>query len=218
MTYILHLETATRSCSVALSCNGKLVAVKEILTEQFSHAENLTLFVQDVLDQANIVLTNVAAVSVSSGPGSYTGLRIGVSTAKGFCYALGIPLIAIDSLYSLAVQAAEKHPGKKLCPVIDARRMEVYNAIYSPSMELLKGISADIIDPISYQEQEPFLCFGDGQQKLQEIWMNRSIEFDGDIHASAVGQVKEAYRRFQAAQFEDVAYFEPFYLKDFVTK
>jgi tRNA threonylcarbamoyl adenosine modification protein YeaZ len=117
MTYILHLETATRSCSVALSCNGKLVAVKEILTEQFSHAENLTLFVQDVLDQANIVLTNVAAVSVSSGPGSYTGLRIGVSTAKGFCYALGIPLIAIDSLYSLAVQAAEKHPGKKLCPV-----------------------------------------------------------------------------------------------------
>ncbi len=218
MIYLLHLETATRACSVALSRDGELIALKEILTEQFSHAENLTLFVQDVLDQAGIVLSDISAVSVSSGPGSYTGLRIGVSTAKGYCYALGIPLIAIDSLYSLAVLASEKYPGKMLCPVIDARRMEVYNAIYSPSLDTLKKISADIIDSSSYSEYEPFLCFGDGQQKLQEIWTGRAIEFDEEIHSSAKGQVAEAFRRFNTSQFEDVAYFEPFYLKDFVTK
>lgn len=218
MIYLLHLETATRACSVALSRDGELIALKEILTEQFSHAENLTLFVQDVLDQAGITLSDISAVSVSSGPGSYTGLRIGVSTAKGYCYALGIPLIAIDSLYSLAVLATEKHPGKVLCPVIDARRMEVYNAIYSPSLDMLKIISADIIDSSSYSEYEPLLCLGDGQQKLQEIWTGRAIEFDEEIHSSAKGQVAEAFRRFNNSQFEDVAYFEPFYLKDFVTK
>lgn len=218
MTFILHLETATRACSVALSRDGKLIGLREVLTEQFSHAENLTLFVQDVLNQAEISLSDISAVSVSSGPGSYTGLRIGVSTAKGFCYALGIPLIAIDSLFSLAVLGAEKYPDQRLCPVIDARRMEVYNAIYDTSLSSLKGISADIIDNSSYLEFDPFVCFGDGQAKLQEIWQNRPVIFDESIHASAKGQVSEAFRKFQEGSVEDVAYFEPYYLKDFVTK
>lgn len=218
MTYMLHLETATKACSVALSRDGELIGLREVLTEQFSHAENLTLFVQDVLNQAEISLTDISAVSVSSGPGSYTGLRIGVSTAKGFCYALGIPLIAIDSLFSLAVLAAEKYPDQRLCPVIDARRMEVYNSIYAPSLSPLKVISADIIDFSSYLEFEPFVCFGDGQNKLQEVWKNRSITFDVNIHASAKGQVKEAFRKFQDGLYEDMAYFEPYYLKDFISK
>ena len=218
MSLILHLETSTKACSVALSRDGELISVREVLTEQFSHAENLTLFVQDVLNQAEISLNDISAVSVSSGPGSYTGLRIGVSTAKGFCYALGIPLIAIDSLFLLAVLAAEKYPEQRLCPVIDARRMEVYNAIYDSSLSLLKGISADIIDASSYLEFEPFVCFGDGQNKLLEVWRNRPINFDENIHASAKGQVKEAFRKFQDGLFEDVAYFEPYYLKDFISK
>jgi len=218
MIYILHLETATRACSVALSRDGHLIALKEILTEQFSHAENLTLFVQDVLDQAKVTLAEISAVSVSSGPGSYTGLRIGVSTAKGFCYALGIPLIAVDSLFSLASIAATKYAGKNLCPVIDARRMEVYNAFYDESLHQIKDISADIVDSESYKHYEPFVCFGDGQEKLQDIWSHRNIEFDSEIHSSAVGQVAEAFRKYNEGLFEDVAYFEPFYLKDFVTK
>jgi tRNA threonylcarbamoyladenosine biosynthesis protein TsaB len=201
---------------VALSRDRELISLCEVRTEQFSHAENLTLFVQDVLNQVEITLTDISAVSVSSGPGSYTGLRIGVSTAKGFCYALGIPLIAIDSLISLATLASETYPDQRLCPVIDARRMEVYNAIYDSSLQPVKAISADIIDEISYLAYEPFVCFGDGQEKLRQKWINRPILFDSSIHASARGQVKEAHRKFDEREFENVAYFEPYYLKDFV--
>lgn len=218
MSLILHLETATKACSVALSRNGQLIALKEDLTAEYAHSENLTLFIQDVLKQAGLSLNDLAAVSVASGPGSYTGLRIGVSTAKGLCYALGIPLIAVDALYSLAQLAAEKYPSVNLCPVIDARRMEVFNAIYDPSLNVLKPISADVIETNSYETFEPFVYFGDGAEKLQEGWKGRNVIVDLSIHCSAVGQVKMAYNKFNASQFEDVAYFEPFYLKDFVTK
>jgi tRNA threonylcarbamoyladenosine biosynthesis protein TsaB len=218
MTWILHLETSTKACSVALSCNGKQIALKEQCTEQFSHAENITLFVDAVLNHAEISLRELAAVSVTSGPGSYTGLRIGVSTAKGFCYALGIPLLSVDSLFSLAQLAKEKYPNKTLCPVIDARRMEVYNAIYDASLTCIKEISADVILEDSYNKYEPFICFGDGQAKLHELWKERAVLFDSKIHASATGQINESYRKYCAGEFENLAYFEPFYLKDFVTK
>jgi tRNA threonylcarbamoyladenosine biosynthesis protein TsaB len=214
--WILHLETSTKVCSVALSENGILKELTEVANEEFSHAENLTLFVEDVLKKAGIALNTLSAVSVSSGPGSYTGLRIGVSTAKGFCYALNIPLIAVDSLFSLASIAAEKYTGLNLCPVIDARRMEVYNGIYSDQLLLLKEISADIIDETSYASFEPMVCFGDGHMKLKDVWLGRSVFFDDQIYSSARGQVKEAYKRFMNGQVEDVAYFEPFYLKDFI--
>ncbi|MEY4603614.1 MAG: tRNA ((37)-N6)-threonylcarbamoyltransferase complex dimerization subunit type 1 TsaB [Bacteroidota bacterium] len=214
--WILHLETSTKVCSVALSENGILKELTEVANEEFSHAENLTLFVEDVLKKAGIALNTLSAVSVSSGPGSYTGLRIGVSTAKGFCYALNIPLIAVDSLFSLASIAAEKYTGLNLCPVIDARRMEVYNGIYSDQLMLLKEISADIIDETSYASFEPMVCFGDGHMKLKDVWLGRSVFFDDQIYSSARGQVKEAYKRFMNGQVEDVAYFEPFYLKDFI--
>jgi len=216
MTYILHLETSTKVCSVALSKSGQLIAIKEINEENYSHAENITLFIEDVLKQANINVKELNAVSVSSGPGSYTGLRIGVSTAKGLCYPLNIPLIAIDSLLALSEIARVEYPNSNLCPLIDARRMEVFNAIYNSKGEQIKPISADIIEENSYSQFEPFIYFGDGAMKLQEIWSTKSCEIDSTILSSAKGQTSIAYKKYLAKDFVDVAYFEPFYLKDFV--
>ena len=218
MTLILHLETSTKACSVALSKDGSIVALKESLSDEFSHSENLTVFIQTVIKEAGLELKDLSAISVTSGPGSYTGLRIGVSTAKGLCYSLGKPLIAIDSLISLALLAKEKHPSTNLCAMIDARRKEVYCAIYSSDLELIKPITADILDEHSYKEYEPFVYFGDGAEKMQEDWQGRNCVADIELHASAKGQIALAFEKYQTHQFEDVAYFEPYYLKDFVTK
>lgn len=217
MKYLLHIETSTKVCSVALSLDGKLIRVKESNELEYSHGENLTLFIASVLEDSKVSLNDLAAISVASGPGSYTGLRIGVSTAKGLCYALGIPLIAIDALFSMAQLAHEKHSDINLCPVIDARRMEVFNAIYTSTLETLKVISADVIDENSYQEFEPFVYFGDGAAKLQEIWKGRNCQIDTTVLASAIGQIPLATLKFLNNEVEDVAYFEPFYLKDFFT-
>lgn len=216
MIYILHLETSTKACSVALSRNGELCALKEILADDFSHSENLTLFVQSVLDHAQISMKELSAVSVASGPGSYTGLRIGVSTAKGFCYALGIPLLAIDSLISLAELARKKYPDTTICAMIDARRREVFSAIYNAELKVVKPISADVLDENSYAEFEPFVFVGDGAVKMQEEWQGRNCRAELEIHASATGQISLAFEKFKNAEFEDIAYFEPFYLKDFL--
>jgi len=217
MIHILHIETSTKVCSVALSLNGKTISLKETEEDGYSHGENLTLFIQDVLKQADISLKDINAVSVASGPGSYTGLRIGVSTAKGLCYPLNIPLIAIDALTSLKEIAKVKYPESTLSPLIDARRMEVYNSFYSSSNELLKPISADIIEQNSYSEFEPFVYFGDGAEKLKELWKSRNCIADLSIKSSAKGQAKLAFEKYQNQDFEDLAYFEPFYLKDFVS-
>lgn len=214
--YILHLETATKSCSVALSNNGKLIALKETIEDGYSHGENLNLFIEDVLAQANISIKDLVAVSVASGPGSYTGLRIGAATAKSLCYSLDIPLIAIDALTSLSEIAALKHPNTNLCPLIDARRMEVYNLFLNADLNPLKEITADIIEETSYEEFMPFVYFGDGAQKLEEIWTGRNCTIDPTIKSSATGQVRLAHSKFVQKQFEDVAYWEPFYLKDFI--
>jgi tRNA threonylcarbamoyladenosine biosynthesis protein TsaB len=218
MSYILHLESATKACSVALSFEGKLKQVKEITEDNFSHGENLTLFIEDVLKQEIISAKELAAISISSGPGSYTGLRIGVSVAKGLCYALKIPLIAIDSLQCIYEIAREKHSEKTISPMIDARRMEVFSSIYSSEGTLLKEISADIIEEESYSQFVPFIACGDGAEKLREIWSSREITIDSTILSSAIGQVKIAFEKFQKNEYVDLAYFEPFYLKDFVAK
>lgn len=215
-TYILHLETATKVCSVALSLDGELIALKETEEDGYSHGENLNCFIENVLKEASIKIQQVSAISLASGPGSYTGLRIGAATAKGLCYALEIPLIAIDALTCLAEIAKEKYPNSTLCPVIDARRMEVYNLFYHENGTLLKEISADIIDETSYSEFEPFIYFGDGAEKLQEIWSDKNCSIDSSIKSSASGQVKLAFQKFLERKFEDVAYWEPFYLKDFI--
>jgi tRNA threonylcarbamoyladenosine biosynthesis protein TsaB len=211
------LETATKVCSVALSCNGELIALREESTQEYSHSEKLTIFIQEVIKEAGITLQNLHGVSVASGPGSYTGLRIGVSTAKGLCFALDIPLISVDALVSMAKIAQKKYPEQTLCPLIDARRMEVYCGIYSSDLTLLKPISADIIDENSYAEFEPFVYFGDGAEKLSSIWERRKCLFDASIRASAIGQIETAYKKFLSNELEDFAYFEPFYLKDFVS-
>lgn len=214
--YILHLETATKVCSVALSLNGEMKQLKETQEDGYSHGENLTSFVEEVLKQEGITPQQLSAVCVTSGPGSYTGLRIGVSTAKGLCYALSIPLIAVDALSAIRDTAAAKYPGKNIIPMIDARRMEVFSAAYDKEGSLLKPVSADIIEADTYQEFEPFVACGDGAEKLKPTWEGRNIVFDETLLSSAMGQISRAYTKFREQQFEDVAYFEPFYLKDFV--
>lgn len=216
MGKILHIETATKACSIGVSEHGELIAIKEELSAEFTHAENITLFIDEVVKKAGWKLNDIDAIAVTSGPGSYTGLRIGVSTAKGLCYALDKPLIAIDALVSLADQATQKYPGKTICAAIDARRMEIFSAIYETNLTPLKAISADVIDADTYFAFEPFVICGDGAEKLQSIWKNRAVEFDTDIYSSVKGQIAIAYEKFQVSAFEDVAYFEPFYLKDFV--
>jgi tRNA threonylcarbamoyladenosine biosynthesis protein TsaB len=146
MSYILHIETATKVCSVALSKDGKLVQLQEIADDQFSHGEKLTLLIQDVIDLEKIEMKNLSAVSVSAGPGSYTGLRIGVSTAKGLCYALSIPLISIDTLTSMAQDESLKGCNKSICSMIDARRMEVFSSLFNSDRECIKPASPDVLD------------------------------------------------------------------------
>jgi tRNA threonylcarbamoyladenosine biosynthesis protein TsaB len=215
MSWILHLETSTKVCSVALSQDGRMKQLKEITDDQYSHGEQLTLLIEAALQESAIVPGDLAAVSVASGPGSYTGLRIGVSTAKGLCYALGIPLIAIDSLTSMLSPAREKHPGKTLCPMIDARRMEVYATLFAADDTVLKPLSADVLDETSYAAFEPFVFFGDGAPKVAELWNSREVTLDPDLRCTAAGQVTLAYEKLQQGLTEDVAYFEPFYLKEF---
>lgn len=215
MTRILHIETATKVCSVALSENGALVGLNEIEEDGYAHGEKLTILIQELLKEKGLSAHDLHAVSVSSGPGSYTGLRIGVSAAKGICYAMQIPLIAIDALTSLAVMAAKKY-DQNICTVIDARRMEVYNLITTKDLLPLKEITADIITEDSYNQFDPFVVCGDGAEKLQEIWKDRNCTFDQDIRSSATGQLELAYQKYVNEQFEDLAYWEPFYLKDFI--
>ncbi len=216
MSLILHLETATKVCSVALSKNGELLQLKETQEDGYSHGENLNLFIEEVIGKSNVNLSDLDAVSVTSGPGSYTGLRIGAATAKSLCYALDIPLIAVDALTSLSAIAKEKYPNTNLCAVIDARRMEVYNLLMSKDFKPLKEISADIIDEDSYNKFTPFVCFGDGARKLKEVWKEKDCVIDASILSSAKGQVNIAFEKLKNKEFEDVAYWEPFYLKNFI--
>jgi tRNA threonylcarbamoyladenosine biosynthesis protein TsaB len=214
---LLHLETSTKICSVALSKDGVCIGSVETGSDGYVHAEQLTPFIEMLMVEKSIEFGDLHGVSVSSGPGSYTGLRIGVSTAKGLCYALGIPLISIDSLLCLAISAQEKHPNTNLCALIDARRMEEYAAIYDHQLHPIKPISADIMEPNSYKEFEPFVFFGDGAEKVVELWSDRNCAPDLTIASTAKAQCLLAYQKYIAGTHEDVAYFEPYYLKDFVT-
>lgn len=215
-TYLLHLETATKACSVAVSVNGRLLSVVESVDDAYAHGEKLTLYIEQALKEAEISPADLKAISISSGPGSYTGLRIGTSTAKGMCYALEIPLIAIDSLRCIALTAKEKHPNKKMVAAIDARRMEIFSQIFDENLQALTPIEATVVEETTFSDFAPYVIVGDGAEKLQEIWANRTIEIDTQNYSSAKGQVKEAFEKFQTKDYVDLAYFEPFYLKDFV--
>lgn len=213
---ILHIETATKICSVALSKNGVLVGLMQDDNSAYTHAESLTVFIQQLLHKHAVQWQEIKAIAVTSGPGSYTGLRIGVSTAKGLCYGLEIPLIAVNALQSIAAQMRDQHPEKTYIPMIDARRMEVFSAVYDNHLNEIRPIQADIIDEHSYSNYTDKLVAGDGALKLKEIWKNRNdITWLPAIQSSAKGQIAIATEKYQRQKFEDVAYFEPFYLKDF---
>lgn len=210
--YILHLETATKVCSVALSNNGVVLSSKEEVADGFIHSEALTLFIEVVMSEASVFLSDLSAISISSGPGSYTGLRIGLSTAKGLCFALNIPLISIETLPALKELVLNQE--LTIIPILDARRMEVYAQVFASDGTILQALDAIELDATTFSEFEPFLVCGDGAAKCKEIWRDRNIIWEEDLHCSAKGQAKIAFEKLQQKEFEDLAYFTPIYLKD----
>lgn len=223
---ILCLETATPSCSVALVHNGEVLACEEDPKGQ-NHSEKITLFIDSVMKKAGISYDQLDAVAVSMGPGSYTGLRIGVSTAKGICYAVSKPLIAVETLEAMAyggsaVISSERSERRNLLliPAIDARRMEVYAAIFDENVNKIKDTEAVIIDGNSFadlKKDHHLYLFGDGADKCAEIFANDDkITVIKDFYCSAKYMNTIAQQKFNNSEFVDVAYFEPFYLKDFV--
>lgn len=220
MALILGIETATTICSVALSDGDRLLALQE-KGGAYSHAEKLNGFIQEVMEVAGVKLLEIDAVAISKGPGSYTGLRIGVSTAKGLCYALNKPLLAVDTLQAMAMRMQEEDPDADLyCPMLDARRMEVYTALYDGDQVMQDAISAKIIDDFSYADllgSKKVVFFGDGAEKCRELLgKNPNAKFSREGLPSAAYVNRLALLKYQENDFEDVAYFEPYYLKDFV--
>jgi tRNA threonylcarbamoyladenosine biosynthesis protein TsaB len=220
MPLILQIETATPVCSAALSENGKTIAVKELHANNI-HAGSLTLFIQEVMISTGCVYGDLDAVAVSKGPGSYTGLRIGVSTAKGLCFALDKPLIAIGTLGMMAKGFLGANPSYDglICPMIDARRMEVFTALFDSSLKAVEDVSAKIIDEESFLdklEQGLITFIGDGAEKCKGAIGHPNALFSPANFNSAANMSELSFEAFAKTNFEDLAYFEPFYLKDFV--
>jgi len=219
---ILHIETSTNVCSVALSENTDCLFFKSN-ADGMNHAALLSVFIAEALEVLKSQGKSLSAVAVSSGPGSYTGLRIGVSTAKGLCYGLDIPLIAVSTLEVLAAEAIKRVENKEnvlFCPMIDARRMEVYSAFYNKDMNLKREISADVIDTDSYTEilaDQPVYFFGSGADKCKLSLIHSNARFIENLVPLATNMIPMALKAFDEQQFVDTAYFEPFYLKEFQT-
>ena len=223
---IVCIETATSLCSVALCSRERIIATRES-NEGKSHASMLTVFIGEMLKENGLRVADLEAVAVGKGPGSYTGLRIGVSVAKGLAYGASLPLIGIETTMSMFHGISEKVKSRYtdasdilFCPMIDARRMEVFSALYDFSGRTVKEISAEIISTSSYRdipESKKIIFFGDGASKCRGVISRENILFEDDFRISASFMQIPAYRAFDGRQFEDVAYFEPFYLKDFIT-
>ncbi len=223
MACILHIETSTNVCSVAVSENGQCIFEQEERGERGAGAERLGTMVDEALSFTDNHAIPFDAVSVSCGPGSYTGLRIGVSMAKGICYGRDLKLIAVPTLELLCVPVLLRHPELEedalLCPMLDARRMEVYAALYDRSLKTVRPVSADIVDANTYREwldKQPIYFLGNGAHKCMEIIKHPNAHFLEGIEPKAKWMQPLAEKRFLNEQFEDVAYFVPFYLKDFV--
>lgn len=220
MTHILCIETATEICSVAIAKNGETIALVED-TQGNNHASQLHILVAKALIDARLLFTDLNAIAISKGPGSYTGLRVGVSTAKGYCYALQIPLIAINTLQSLANGFWQNNPNYAglVCPMIDARRMEVYCSLYNESLHEVIATQAKIIDEQSFIEElslNPIAFIGNGATKCKKTINSPNARFENEIRCNASDLSLLANQAFNQQQFEDVAYFEPYYLKDFI--
>ncbi|MCV6629659.1 MAG: tRNA (adenosine(37)-N6)-threonylcarbamoyltransferase complex dimerization subunit type 1 TsaB [Flavobacteriaceae bacterium] len=217
MANILQLETTTTNCSVSVAQEGRLLAIKEQDSHKYSHSEQLHPFIKEVLHMAQLDFGDLHAIAVSKGPGSYTGLRIGVSAAKGLCFSLDIPLIGVDSLDVLAA-ATNIADGVVVC-MLDARRMEAYTAIYNSNKEQIRGIEAEIFDTESYGsylKQGKVYLYGNCVEKTKEVLEHPNFEFLEEKVPSSAYISALAYDSYQKGTFEDLAYFEPFYLKDFV--
>jgi tRNA threonylcarbamoyladenosine biosynthesis protein TsaB len=225
MSLLLLIETATTSCSVALASDDQIIALREV-DQRNIHAEVITVFIDEVFKETGKLISDIDAVAVSSGPGSYTGLRIGVSTAKGLCFSLSKPLITIETLSSMAFglmargDADKIGNGKMLCPMIDARRMEVYTALFDSDGNEVKPTAAEIIDESSFEnilKDSKVLFFGDGAAKCKETLSHQiNADFIDGFANSASDLLTPALRKLANKDFADVAYFEPYYLKDFI--
>lgn len=214
--FILNIETSTRNCSVTLSKNGTTLLCKEIAEQGYSHAEKLHVFIDEVIKESGISLSDLNAVAVSKGPGSYTGLRIGVSAAKGLCYALRIPLISIDTLTILAHQISVENGW--IVPMIDARRMEVYSAVFDASHQKKREVEAEILTAESFSNLDGTIhLIGDSNEKAKTVLTDSRFVFHDDkVHPSSNEMSRLSFEKFLKNDFEDVAYFEPYYLKDFM--
>ncbi len=220
MALILQIETSTTVCSVALAENGQCIALKE-LDERNIHATSITNFIDDVMQQANKSYTDLSAVAVAKGPGSYTGLRIGVSTAKGLCFALDIPLISVNTLEMMVEGYLENNGvfSGYVVPMLDARRMEVFTGIWDCKMNLVENTAAVILDENYLHDlisEHKVAFIGDGAPKFSILVKNEHAVFPDENYNSAKYLSKSAFSRFQSSKFDDVAYFEPYYLKDFM--
>jgi tRNA threonylcarbamoyladenosine biosynthesis protein TsaB len=221
MALILNLETASKNCSVSLSKDSQIISSREHLSAGFSHAEKLHPFIDEVMKEAGVKFTDLDAVAVSKGPGSYTGLRIGVSAAKGLCYANDLPLIAIPTLEIMA--NSQKSFDGLLVPMLDARRMEVYSSVFNnslkDSLQEIRSTKAEVIDENSFADilsDNKVLFFGDGAAKCKEVIKSENAHFVDDIYPSSIQMAEMADSFYAKNDFVDVAYFEPFYLKDFI--
>jgi len=214
---ILNIETATKNCSVSISKEGKIIALKELNDGNYSHAEKLHGLIGQITLEANIELSHLKAIAISKGPGSYTGLRIGVSAVKGLCFALDIPMISVNTLQSLALSVSIEK-GYKI-PLLDARRMEVYSQVFSEKDEKIRDVHAEIIDSDSFSDflnAEKVYFFGDGAEKCKGIITHENAVFIDGKFPSAKEMSVISYEKYLKKEFEDVAYFEPFYLKEFI--
>ena len=223
MSCILHIETSTTVCSVALSEDGQCIYHDEDRSGQ-NHNERIGTFVDDALSFADSHAIPLDAVAVSMGPGSYTGLRIGVSMAKGICYGHGIKLLSVPTLKLMCVPILLREmieDAALLCPMLDARRMEVYAAIFDRSLREIRPTQADIVDENTYKvllDRQPIYFFGNGAEKCKEVIRHPNARFLADIHPLAKWMMPLAERKMMNGEYEDVAYFVPYYLKDFVAK
>jgi tRNA threonylcarbamoyladenosine biosynthesis protein TsaB len=228
MSYFLCIETATSVCSVVLAHNDKVLSRKES-TDEKAHASNLGVFIKQVMDEAAVSTSQLDAVAVSKGPGSYTGLRIGVSTAKGLCYGAGIPLISVETLqimaYGMYLNAISNYTNKLkpdfalYCPMIDARRMEVYTATYNHKNQIVKETTAMIVEENSFGsllQQTQIVFAGSGSEKCKTLLQHKNAIFMDDFSHSALYMVDIVLDAYRKKKFEALAYFEPYYLKDFI--
>ena len=230
MPVLLHIETTTKACSAGISRDGRMVSLRESVDKDYAHSSLLTVFIEKLLSKTGTAPSQLDAIVVSSGPGSYTGLRIGTSVAKGLCYALDISLIAVNTMRALAVVASKKVKARKdllspkslevfYCPMIDARRMEVYCALFDSMFNQIGETKAAIIDGDSFKkelENKKIIFFGDGAEKCNSVIQSENALFLKEIWPSATGMIPEAEAKWNQKDFVDLAYFEPFYLKDFV--